>query len=757
MKIEFRPLAREEVREAVAGELHVRPLNPRYDAALACGALELGVEGFVQGALPIRTIVVRTEPTLDDMLALLVLQELLAGRTEVCRGAHLAQYAANLRQGYRPDSRAIPLEDSPAAVFRALYDIEVPDSKPEGLKDEKTKERFLARWERMAKLLRPAMAANIDPRAEPILTRDQTFDNERAFLREDEKKYREDIQNNGRRFWIRLPDEKERVPGLMLRCPRSTLFKDHARGDKLARGGDGYKFLAVKFGNGGWKFSTDPAENRRISSLEKPLQHAESTCAGYVPAHPWYDGEADHHGTMVASPWGHPTLLSDDQVSSIMWKWGDCRRIWSVSSRQIQFGLMGILALGLAALLIDRIIHKPIPPHDDNLYSLCPYEVDNSQTLSPNLYWEVLSEAFPGTQKFSLPNNERLPKHFLLRFHFYPSPDNPSPCEGLTVAMPECDSMQLPVEKLNGQWSTKVVAITVPPKSTRQLEVTPQKPRADGAIQKLQMSWAKKLEEQHLFIATMGSSGHSSGDLKFADQDAHAISDALQRQKGRPFDEIHPVADLEKATGDDIADAVAKLPRQLGRWETASDTVRKRTVIIYLSGHGVQTPPPPANSEFAFLPADSSTNASRKNVRVSELIQPLVGIDCTTILIIDCCHAGQAVKDLMKLPRLSDLFVLAACSADEDALEPREENPSSPHSYLTTPLLEILNGDAIFMKQRSANGGPVTLKETIDYCEKRVADLVRAGKKDPNLKLQQTPSLHSISGNQPQDVIFCRP
>src|SRR6516165_1578096 len=55
MKIEFRPLAREEVREAVAGELHVRPLNPRYDAALACGALELGVEGFVQGALPIRT------------------------------------------------------------------------------------------------------------------------------------------------------------------------------------------------------------------------------------------------------------------------------------------------------------------------------------------------------------------------------------------------------------------------------------------------------------------------------------------------------------------------------------------------------------------------------------------------------------------------------------------------------------------------------------------------------------------------------
>ena len=81
MNIIFRDFKRDEPRTAPPGELHLRPIDPQCDAALACAAVENGLKGFVGGSseAKVQTVVLRKDATFDDMLALLVLQELLDG------------------------------------------------------------------------------------------------------------------------------------------------------------------------------------------------------------------------------------------------------------------------------------------------------------------------------------------------------------------------------------------------------------------------------------------------------------------------------------------------------------------------------------------------------------------------------------------------------------------------------------------------------------------------------------------------------
>src|SRR5579871_5013109 len=104
MDIRFRTFQPDEPRIAPPGELHVRPVDARDEALpqLASLAVEKGAAGFVRGNGPISCFVLKRVPTFDDMLALLLIQEELAGRR--LEGARpFALYAAALRRGVRPN------------------------------------------------------------------------------------------------------------------------------------------------------------------------------------------------------------------------------------------------------------------------------------------------------------------------------------------------------------------------------------------------------------------------------------------------------------------------------------------------------------------------------------------------------------------------------------------------------------------------------------------------------------------------------
>src|SRR5256885_1901474 len=120
MQIEFRPLNPDIPRNALPGELVVRPSNSSdFDRTdLTRLALERGVAAFVRGQAPITRIIVSDDPSLDDLVAVLVLEAELAGKP-LPTDSPWGHYVAVLRGGMRPN-RNLPIEDSLEGLFAMI-------------------------------------------------------------------------------------------------------------------------------------------------------------------------------------------------------------------------------------------------------------------------------------------------------------------------------------------------------------------------------------------------------------------------------------------------------------------------------------------------------------------------------------------------------------------------------------------------------------------------------------------------------------
>ena len=319
MRIAFANLSR-QAAPPPPGELQLRPADPgdldRTD--LTALALEKGLGGFVRGDGPVLRIVAPLDPTLDDMAAVLVLQEELGGKARPPAAA-FARYVASLRKGIRPTDK-VPLEESAEALF-----LHFRHRAGDPLSDEVRAARFLADWNRLAVGIREALARGADPHREALFGEESPFEEERHFLRKDRPRY-ERYRDAGERFLVRLPGEKGWVPALFLRRPlESSLFKFWARNDASAPGGAGFRFLAVWWGKGSpteCVFSTDPVDCRPIDSLATALQDAELRRNPQHPADdPW---GVRFDNSMVVSP-KKGTALSEAEVVTVLRQWGEVR------------------------------------------------------------------------------------------------------------------------------------------------------------------------------------------------------------------------------------------------------------------------------------------------------------------------------------------------------------------------------------------------------------------------------------------------
>lgn len=291
--------------------------------ALALHAVEHGLEGWLRGAGPPERIVVRRHPALDDMLAATFLDLLLAGEPLPAGARALAEYAALAREGLRPGS--VPLTDSLEGIFLAIGEEAGPD-----LCDAATAARFLADWQPLAARILAAGRSGLDPFKTPLLDGPE-FARPRAYLCHDEEVYRQDVAR-GQRWLMRLPDGPARSAGLLLRSPKSLLFKDWCRTDPQAPGGAGYLFLAVQQPKGKWTFSTDRVQRVSLKTLAKSLQAAQDAGDPQPAADdPWFDGQPYGH-TMVVAP-HRGTWLPDKKVLAIVKQWGRVRPVGGASRR----------------------------------------------------------------------------------------------------------------------------------------------------------------------------------------------------------------------------------------------------------------------------------------------------------------------------------------------------------------------------------------------------------------------------------------
>ncbi len=381
MKILFRQLAGSAAPSPGTGELFVQAASAEFDKRIDLAALVVGqgVASLRQAAGPIETIVLRSDPTLDDLLAATFAGELLAGRTLPAGAEAFARYAALVREGLAPST--VSPEASLEGIFKAIRNAAGDD-----LTDPIAGRRFTADWARMERVILQAAADGKDPFTTPLFAEGSEFARERAFLAKDREVYRQDMLR-GEQWTVSIPGGPPLGRALLLRQPKSLLFKQWSRSAADSGAGQPFVFLAVAEEPGQWIFSTDPVQRLPIDSLAEALQIAEIAFNPERAAQdPWFDGQPFDY-TLVAAPRGG-TVLSETQVLRIVRHWA---RASSSASRLLRWlvpaAALLVLCVGLSLLnrnarpveaargleffrVSDETAQDPIAPREGKDYAL---------------------------------------------------------------------------------------------------------------------------------------------------------------------------------------------------------------------------------------------------------------------------------------------------------------------------------------------------------------------------------------------------
>jgi len=336
------------------GEIILRPaaVDQRERRDLAMLVLDAGPAAFLAGSGQPHKIVVSSDPTLDDMLAASFLLRMLEGTPLPPNCQPFAHYAALVREGLRPTQ--LPLEQSLEGVFLAIRGKATQD-----LTDPASAQIVIEGWSRMAEAILRAAEQNKDPFSTPILGAGAEFARERAFLARDLDVYRHDFLQ-GQAWKVRLPGGPAQALGLLLREPKSLLFKYWSRGECPPPMAGPYLFLAVAWGKGHWVFSTDPVQKVTLKPLADLLQQAEKSAIADAELDPWFDGKPFQH-TLVAAPRAG-TKLSDKTILHIVKKW--CRTPSPMRERWPNVAaILTALLIGIFALWYFGFGTSPAPVH----------------------------------------------------------------------------------------------------------------------------------------------------------------------------------------------------------------------------------------------------------------------------------------------------------------------------------------------------------------------------------------------------------
>ncbi len=311
MKLVLRKL-RGEIT-ANAGELIIKPADAatRDRRDMANLAVSAGPEAFIRAAGEITSIVTSDDPTLDDLLAFEFLSLKLANKPLPKNAAAFARYAALAREGLRPSS--VALDQAMEGIYLAIRNGHGSD-----LTQPMTFMKFEGDWQRMAAHILAAAEKGVDPFKEAIFADAADFARERTFLAKDRDVYTQDVLR-GQRWMVKIPGGPPKASALVLREPKSLLWKHWSRADAGAPTGDLYLLLGVYFGKGNWIFSTDPVQRLPIKELAEKLQAAELAKNADAKTDPWFDGAPFGH-TLVAAP-KSGSKLTDEELLKVVRGW----------------------------------------------------------------------------------------------------------------------------------------------------------------------------------------------------------------------------------------------------------------------------------------------------------------------------------------------------------------------------------------------------------------------------------------------------
>lgn len=237
-----------------------------------------------------------------------------------------------------------------------------------------------------------------------------------------------------------------------------------------------------------------------------------------------------------------------------------------------------------------------------------------------------------------------------------------------------------------------------------------------------------------LWLLAIGVSHYqqASFNLQFADVDARAVADALQRQGTGPL--YHNVRSLvltnEAVTRESVLDG---MERFLGQARPND------VVVIFIAGHAVLDR---ASGSYYFLPfpvtAQNLVSAGLRMSDFDEMVRIIRRRVRGVVLMLDTCHAGAlrlAAPDVVPMDepgaRLSageGFFLLAATKPGEQS----QEQSALGHGAFTYALLDSLRGAADADKD-----GLLSVADVFSYVAREVPRLT-GGAQHPYHKMEGT-------------------
>jgi len=237
-----------------------------------------------------------------------------------------------------------------------------------------------------------------------------------------------------------------------------------------------------------------------------------------------------------------------------------------------------------------------------------------------------------------------------------------------------------------------------------------------------------------LWVLAIGVSRYQDSqlNLRFADADARAVADTLQRQGEGPLyrDAKTLLLINDAVTRESILSSLDRFVGQAGPDDVA---------VIFLAGHGVQDR---VSGTYYFLPFSATANnlvtAGLRMADFDEMIRVVRRNVRGVVVMLDTCHAGAlrlATSELLpaddagaRLSAGEGFFLLAATRPGEESTE----RPELGHGAFTYALLEGLAGAA------DADGnGVLSVSDLFGYVAREVPRLTD-GAQHPYHKMEGT-------------------
>jgi WD40 repeat protein len=222
-----------------------------------------------------------------------------------------------------------------------------------------------------------------------------------------------------------------------------------------------------------------------------------------------------------------------------------------------------------------------------------------------------------------------------------------------------------------------------------------------------------------LYMVSIGISNYlqADQDLKYADDDARAMSQAFSSQQGKLFRnvEIKSLYDAE-ATRANIINAL--------KWLEES-TTQKDIAVVFIAAHGYNE-----RDDYYILPYDGDPNNLMLSSVDQSLFQRTLGnLPSRILLFLDTCHGGQLGMDLYAMRGKIDITEVLRELASEEygmvimaastAAELSQERPEWGHGAFTKALIEGLQQG----KADQNDDGVIHLNELDNYISERVKQL----------------------------------